>query len=469
MFEKEVYQERREKLKKQVGSGLILLLGNEESSINFRDNTYHFRQDSTFLYFFGIDRPSLCAVIDIDQDKEMIFGNNPTIDETVFMGSRESLEECCYQTGVSNVQPYDSIQRYFDKLKTDLGYGKFKNDIHFLPSYRPENAQNLNDWLGLPLNLLKQCSSVKLIEAIVAQRSYKSAAEVKEIEKAVNLTIDMQSTAIQFAREGMIEAEIAGKIRGIAESSGGNLSFPIILTVEGHVLHNHYRGNTLKKGDMVLCDCGAETDRHYAGDLTRTFSVDDKFSDKQRDIYDIVVNAHDAAVDALKPGILFKDVHMLACEKLTDGLKALGIMKGNVQDAVAQGAHTMFFQCGLGHMMGLDVHDMEDLGEQYVGYTDSLKQSTQFGFKSLRLGRALEPDFVLTVEPGLYFIPQLIDTWKAENKFADYINYQKLEAYRNFTGIRIENDFVITSQGSRRLGKTLADSSTDIELLRTRK
>ena len=467
MFEKEVYIERREKLKKQVGSGLILLLGNDDSSMNFRHNTYHFRQDSTFLYFFGIDRPSLCAVINIDDNSEVIFGNNPNMDEMVFLGSRETLEDCCYRAGISMVRSYDSIQSYFDHFKTDQGYGNFKKEIHFLPPYRTQNAQKLNKWLGTPIHLLNACVSELLIKAVVEQRSYKSDIEIKEIEKAVNVTIDMQTKAIEFAKAGMIEAQIAGKIRGVAESAGGNLSFPIILTVEGHVLHNYYRGNTLKKGDMVLCDCGAETDMHYAGDLTRTFPVGENFSSRQKEVYEIVLSAHNAAVAALKPGTQFKDIHLLACEHLVEGLKLLGIMKGDVKEAVAMGAHTMFFQCGLGHMMGLDVHDMEDLGEQYVGYTEDLKQSTDFGFKSLRLGRALEPDFVLTVEPGIYIIPLLIDKWKAEKKYTDFINYQKLEEYRNFTGIRIENDFVITDNGSRRLGKTLTDSYAEIEALRT--
>ena len=446
MFEKEVYIERRETLKKQVGKGLILLLGNEVSSINFKQNTYPFRQDSSFLYFFGIDQPSLCGIIDIDKNIEIIFGDNPTIDDTVFLGKRESLESRCSCVGISSVRPFLSAEDYVRN---------FKGDVQFLPPYRPENAQRLSNWLDIAVHLLKNRASVALIKAIVAQRSYKSALEIEEIEKGVNLTIDMQLAAQEYAKEGLTEAQIAAKVQSVADSSGGSLSFPTILTVEGQVLHNYYKGNTLKNGDMVLCDCGAETSMHYAGDLTRTFPVGENFTLQQKEVYEIVVTAHNAAVKALKPGRLFQDIHLLACEKLVEGLKMLGLMKGDVQEAVNQGAHTMFFQCGLGHMMGLDVHDMEDLGEQYVGYTDQLKQSTQFGFKSLRLGREIEPDFVLTVEPGIYFIPQLIDMWKAENKFTDFINYKKMEEYRSFTGIRIENDFVVTKQGNRQLGKEL--------------
>ncbi|MFY0654031.1 MAG: aminopeptidase P N-terminal domain-containing protein [Cyclobacteriaceae bacterium] len=447
MFEKEVYIERRQKLKKQVGNGLILLLGNEESRINFKNNTYPFRQDSTFLYFFGIDRPYLCGIIDVDNNAEIIFGDNPTIDHKVFLGDRESLESSCDCVGISAVKCFRFAEDYVKK---------FKGKVHFLPPYRPENAQKISDWLDIEIHLLENKASVTLIKAIVMQRSSKSDVEIKEIEKGVNLTIDMQLIAHEYTREGVTEAQIADKVRSIADSAGGSLSFPAIITVEGHVLHNNYKGNTLQKGDMLLCDCGAETGMHYAGDLTRTFPVGDNFTTKQKEIYQIVMSAHNAAVDALKPGRLFRDTHLLACEKLVEGLKMLGLMKGDVQEAVNQGAHTMFFQCGLGHLMGLDVHDMEDLGEQYVGYTDHIKQCTQFGFKSLRLGREVQRGFVLTVEPGIYFIPQLIDLWKAEKKFTSFINYIKLEEYRDFTGIRIENDFVITDQGSRKLGRELS-------------
>ncbi len=446
MFKKEIYINRREKLKQQVGSGLIVLLGNEESSMNFKHNTYSFRQDSSFLYFFGIDRPDLVGIIDIDHDTQIIFGDNPGIDELVFLGDKESLESCAERVGISVIKPALNAENYISS---------FKGEVHFLPPYRPENADKLSQWLSIPGVLLTSKASAQLIKAVVAQRSLKSPEEVTEIEKAVNITIDMQNAAKAHALEGMTEAQIAAKIRSIAEAAGGTLSFPTILTVDGHVLHNYYKGNTLKKGDMLLCDCGAETGNHYAGDLTRTFPVGGGFSERQKELYDIVKHAHNAAVEALKPGKSFREIHLLASEKLVEGLKLLGLMKGDIKEAVNQGAHTMFFQCGLGHMMGLDVHDMEDLGEQYVGYTDDLKQSTQFGFKSLRLGKAVEPGFVLTIEPGLYFIPQLMDMWKAEGKYSDFINYQKLEEYRDFTGIRIENDFLVTEDGNRQLGKEL--------------
>lgn len=457
MFSKEVYKSRREKLKVQVGNGLILLLGNEESSMNYLDNCYHFRQDSNFLYFFGIDRPGLTAIIDIDNNNEIIFGNDIGVEDIIWTGPLESLAHQAEAIGVLKTLPTLSI---VEKIKNALSE---KREIHYLPPYRADNMQKLNGWLNIPTNLLKKGASVGLIKAVVAQRSIKSPKEVEEIEKGVNVTVDMQLTAAQLANEGNSETKIAGIIQGIAVSAGGNLAFPTIITVNGQILHNHSQGNILKNGQMLLCDCGAETFMHYGGDLTRTTPVDKQFSTRQKEIYDIVLHAHETAIESLRPGVFFKDVHLLACEKLAEGLKSIGLMKGDTKDAVRQGAHAMFFQCGLGHMLGLDTHDMEDLGEEYVGYTDELKKSTQFGLKSLRLGRKLESGFVLTVEPGIYIIPELIDLWKSENKFRDFINYDKLETYKDFSGIRIEEDLLITDTGSRILGKPLFRNPEEIE------
>jgi Xaa-Pro aminopeptidase len=323
--------------------------------------------------------------------------------------------------------------------------------------------QKLTGWLHISFELLKVSASVELIKAIVAQRSVKSPEEIIEIEKGVNTTIDMQTKAAMLAQDGVSEISIAGIIHGMAISAGGNLAFPTILTVNGQILHNHSQKNILKNGQMLLCDCGAETAMHYGGNLTRTSPVDEKFTSRQKEIYNIVVQSHEAAIDLLKPGVLFRDVHLHACEKLAEGLKLLGLMKGDVKEAVHQGAHAMFFQCGLGHMLGLDTHDMEDLGEEYVGYTETLQKSTQFGLKSLRLGRKIESGFVLTVEPGIYIIPELIDLWKSEKRFTDFINYEKLETYKDFGGIRIEEDLLITENGSRILGKPF---SRDTEKIR---
>ena len=460
MFDKHIYIERRSKLKQAVGNGLILLLGNEESSMNYTDNLYHFRQDSTFLYFFGIDRPGLMALIDIDSDKEILFGDDLTIEQMVWTGYQQPLAAQAESIGINTVKTLDKLQEI---IKQAVGQN---NKIHFLPPYRPEQVQSLSALLGINPAAFPSMVSIQLLKAIIAQRSIKNTAEVAEIEKAVNATIDMQLEALRYAKEGMTEADVAGKIHGLAISAGGNLSFPTILTVNGQILHNHYSNTVLRNGQMVLCDCGAETDMHYAGDLTRTFPVSNSFSTIQKEIYALVLNTLQAAAGLLKPGILYKEVHLFACEKLVEGLQQFGLMKGDVKEAVAEGAHALFFPCGLGHMMGLDTHDMENLGEQYVGYTDELKKSTQFGLKSLRLGKALEEGFVLTVEPGLYFIPELIDQWEAEKKFTRFINYDKLSPYKTLSGIRLEDDYLITKNGCKLLGKHLPKLPEEIESFR---
>ena len=460
MFDKNIYIERRKQLQHAVGSGLIVLLGNEESSMNYKDNLYPFRQDSSFLYFFGIDRPALTGIIDIDNDSEILFGDDFTTEEMIWTGYREPLNLLSDSIGISIVKPKKDLWSFI-RLATE-----HKQKIHFLPPYRPEQQNLLADLLGVSSGSLSGLFSISLIKAIVAQRSYKSAVEIEEINRAVNTTAAMQLAAITMATEGMTEAQIAGKMQEIAIGAGGNLSFPTILTQQGQILHNGYSHSLLTAGNLVLSDCGAETGMHYAGDLTRTFPVSAKFTPAQRDVYDIVLHAHESAVALLQPGKSFRDIHLHACEKLTEGLQQLGIMKGDVKEAVALGAHALFFPCGLGHMMGLDTHDMENLGEQYVGYNEEIKKSTQFGLKSLRLAKPLEEGFVVTVEPGLYFNPALIDEWEASNQFGSFINYEKLKAYRNLTGIRVEEDFFITKNGSRLLGNPLAKTANEIEVLR---
>ncbi|MCZ4222154.1 aminopeptidase P family protein [Pedobacter rhodius] len=461
MFDKEIYIERRKKLKSKFESGLLLFLGNEDSPMNYADNAYHFRQDSTFLYYFGISEPALAAVIDIDEAEVILFGNEMSIDDIVWMGRQKTLKEKSEDSGLTNVQSSD-------KLETFLNQCQQKNRaIHFLPPYRPENKIKLSKWFGLPVDALEHSASLSFIKAVVSQRSVKSTEEIVELDKAAAVSADIHLMVMQQAKPGMYERELAAKIQEAALASGGNLSYPAILTIRGEILHNHYHGNMLREGQMVLNDSGVETALGYAGDLTRTFPVSKKFSPVQKDIYDIVLNAYTNAKNALAPGVRYLDVHLTSCKTLAQGLKDIGLMQGNADDAVEAGAHAMFFQCGTGHMMGLDVHDMEDLGEQYVGYTDELKKNTsQFGLKSLRLGKALETGYVLTVEPGIYIIPELIDRWKAEQKFAEFINYDKLEQFRNFTGIRVEDDFLITKNGNRMLGKHLAQSIEEIEAIR---
>ena len=460
MFGQTTYRSRREKLRTQVGKGLILLLGNEDSSMNYRDNLYPFRQDSSFLYFFGLDKPGLAGIIDIDNDREVIYGNELTMDEIVWTGPLPSLAEQATAAGVSVTEPVAALSQVLSSARNS------GRTIHFLPPYRPENILKLSAWLGIAPHGLREHASVVLIKAVVEQRSIKTAEEVGQIEEAANTTVAMHLAAIKGARDGMTEAELASGLQAIAIAAGGNLSFPTILTVNGQVLHNHYGPTIMREGRIAICDSGAENAMHYAGDMTRTFPVGKRFTTLQRDMYAIVLNAQEAAVKALRPGVLFRDVHSLAARKLMEGLNALGVTRGDPEAAVEAGAHTIVFQCGLGHMMGLDVHDMEDLGEEYVGYTETLKKGTAFGWKSLRLGRALEAGFVVTIEPGLYLIPELMDQYRAEGKYLDFINYDRLEGLRGFGGVRIEEDFLITAEGSRLLGDPLAKTADAIEALR---
>ncbi len=460
LFEKFVYTNRREVLKKNISSGLILLLGNEEAGMNYKDNWYPFRQDSTFLYYFGLNTAGLAAIIDVDSGEEIIFGNELTVEDIVWTGPLPSINEMAGAVGVTSTQPYNKIETV---LGNALSGGR---KIHFISPYRSENKIKLAQWLNIPVAGLIEKISVPLIKAIVSQRSYKEACEVAEMDKATCISADMHLTAMRYAKPGMKEFEIIAKVKEVAYANDASISFNPIVTIHGETLHNLYCGNTIKEGQMVLCDAGASNDMNYAGDLTCTFPVGKKFTAKQKEIYQIVLHAHQTAVTMLKPGILFKEVYLTAAQKIVEGMQMLGVMKGDAKEAVAAGAHAIFFQCGLGHMIGLDVHDMEDLGEHYVGYTDTILKSTQFGIKSLRLGRALEPGFTLTVEPGIYCIPQLMDQWKAENKFTDFINYNALENYRDFSGIRVEEDYLITKDEARLLGKKLPITVEEVEAIR---
>ncbi|PKQ61316.1 Xaa-Pro aminopeptidase [Labilibaculum filiforme] len=460
MFSKETYSNRRNKLKAEVKSGILLFLGNDECGMNYADNTYHYRQDSTFLYFFGSDYAGLNAIIDIDENREIIFGDELTIDHIVWMGTQPTIKEKSEAVGIYETAPMSELKNYLDKAAIK------SRRIHHLPPYRPEHQIKLLDLLQVHPKIASKNASLPFIQAVVNQRNYKSDEEVIQIEEAVNITGEMHLTAMRMARPGMKESEIAAAVQQVAIAGGGQLSFPVIATINGQTLHNHYHGNTLKSGDMLLLDCGAENGMHYAGDMSSTFPVDKTFSTRQKEIYQIALNAHNAAIGQLKPGITFKDVHLTACRAIAEGMKQMGFMKGNLDDAIRQGAHALFFQCGTGHMMGMDVHDMENLGEVCVGYNGKAK-STQFGLKSLRLGRKLEAGFVLTIEPGIYFIPELIDLWKAENRFEEFINYDKVEQYKNFGGCRNEEDFLITKDGARLLGKPIPKSIAEVEKQRS--
>ena len=457
MFAKETYIQRRALLKKNIGSGVLLFLGNDEQGLHYEDNTFRYRQDSTFLYYFGLSFAGLSAIIDIDEDKEIIFGDELTIDHIVWMGTQPTLKEKSGRVGITEVMPSAEIMNYLHKAV------RKGQTVHYLPPYRAEHKLKLMEWLGIPP--ARQEGSVPFIRAIVAQRSYKSAEEVEEIEKACNVTADMHITAMKVLRPGMYEYEVVAEMNRVAESNNCELSFATIATVNGQTLHNHYHGNKVKPGDLFLIDAGAEVESGYAGDMSSTVPADKTFTPRQRAVYEIQNAMHLEAVKALRPGIPYMDVYDLSARVMVEGMKELGLMKGNAEDAVREGAHALFYPHGLGHMMGLDVHDMENLGEIWVGYNVKTK-STQFGRKSQRLAIPLEPGFVHTVEPGIYFIPELIDLWKGEKKFKDFINYDKVEEYRNFGGIRNEEDYLITETGARRLGKKIPLTPEEVEALR---
>jgi Xaa-Pro aminopeptidase len=457
MFKKDIYISRRDRLRNQIKDGLVLFLGNEESSMNYPGNTFHYRQDSNFLYFFGIDLAGMVGVIDIDNDKDYIFGDDYSMDDIIWMGPQPSVKEQASNIGIKNTL---SLNKLSAVLKEADAKGK---KIHILPFYRGESKIQFCDLLDIHHLKADEYISNELIKAVVNIRSIKDSYEVEELIKAAAIGYKMHTTAMKMAKPGVYEQEIAGAIEGIALAHGSMLSFPIILSQHGETLHNHYHGNMLEKGKLMLTDAGAETMMHYASDNTRTVPVGGKFSTKQKDIYNIVLDANNHSSGITKPGISYFDVHMDAATRIAMGLKNLGIMKGDPEEAARIGAYALFMPHGLGHMMGLDVHDMEGLGEDNVGYDDEIKRSEIFGLSGLRLGRKLQEGFVLTNEPGIYFIPALIDKWRSEKKFSDFINYDKVEEYKNFGGIRLEDDLLVTKTGNELIGKRIPITVDEIE------
>lgn len=458
MFKKDVYIERRRKLKEKLKGGLVLFLGNKEAAFNYLDNTYHFRQDSSFLYFFGLDLPNLAGIIDLDSGKEYLFGNDFSIDDIIWMGPQPSTKELANDIGVENTEPLDQLKNYLLNAKTQ------DRNIHVLPFYRGDSIIQFSNLLEIHHSEAEEFVSIELIKAVVDLRSIKDKYEIEELIKASAIGYKMHTTAMKMAKPGIYEQEIAGTVEGIALAHGSMLSFPIILSQNGETLHNHYHGNMLQEGKLMLTDTGAETNMHYASDNTRTVPVGGKFSQKQKDIYNIVLSALDHSITLIKPGVPYRDIHLESAKILAEGLTNLGIMKGNPEDAVREGAHAMFMPHGLGHMMGLDVHDMENLGEDYVGYDDEIKRATQFGLRGLRLGRKLQEGFVLTTEPGIYFIPDLVKKWKAENINSNFINFDKvLDEYVDFGGIRLEDDFLVTETGCQMLGKRIPITVEEVE------
>lgn len=447
MFSKETYVSRRAELRKLVKSGIIILFGNNDSPANYPSNGYYpFRQDSSFLYYFGLERDGLVGIIDIDEDTETLVGNDIDIEDIVWYGSVDSVSDMTRSTGAGGTAPMKSLQVICNNAL------KQKRQIHFLPPYRHDTKLQIFDLLGIHPNQQKEAASTELIKAVVKMRSVKEALEIEEIEKACSIGYRMHTTAMRLTKPGLTEKYIGGQVDGIAQSYGAKVSFATIFTQHGEIMHGNPSWNELESGRLALCDAGAENRMNYCSDNTRTYPVNGKFTQRQLDIYKIVEECHDHALSISKPGIRYYDVHMSVCRLMAERLKELGLMKGDTDEAVNAGAHAMFLPHGLGHMMGMDVHDMEGLGQNYVGFDEETQPSAIFGTNALRMGRRLEKGFVVTDEPGIYFIPALIDDWKARGLHKDFLNYDMLETYKDFGGIRIEDDILITDDGCRFLG-----------------
>ncbi len=459
MFPPEIYRQRRDRLRRQISSGVVLFAGNEPSPINYADNCYPFRQDSSFLYYFGLDEPALAAVIDVDEGAEYLFGDDATVDDVIWTGPQTPLCEKAHQVGITQTAPSSDLPSFLKKASDH------DRPIHFLPPCRDDQILKISRLLNVPPQTLGERVSESLIRTVVAQRSVKTPEEIEQIELALSITYQMQTAAMKMTRPGAIEREIAGAMAGIAIALGVRFAFEPIFSIHGETLHNPFHNNVMKAGDVAVNDSGAESPLRYASDVTRTIPVGGRFTQNQREIYSIVLDAQESAIAAIRPGVEFRDIHRLACVRLVAGLKELGLTKGDPDEAVEAGAHTLFFQCGLGHMMGLDVHDMQGLGEDYVGYTEAIHRNPAFGWNSLRLAKAVEADYVVTVEPGIYLIPTLIDRWKAERKCEAFIDYDKVEAYRDFGGVRIEDDILVTDTGARVLGPPIPKTIAEVETL----
>ncbi|MGI9037661.1 MAG: aminopeptidase P family protein [Gemmatimonadota bacterium] len=457
MFESDVFAARRARLADRVGGGLVYLPGNGLSPMNYPDNTYGFRQDGTFRYYFGLDIPGLAGTIDADTGEATLFGHEPSLDEVVWMGPQPSFIDLAASVGVHATAPPRGLAEHLAEASSA------GRTIHFLPQYRAENRAEIERLLGISAARVGERVSPSLMDIVIEERMAKSDAEVAEIERALEVSRRMHVFAMQSVRPGLTEREVAGRVRGIALAAGGDISFPIIFSVHGEVLHNHSWDNEMAAGNLVVHDSGAVTDSGYCSDITRTLPVSGRFDPRQREVYEAVLGAQMAAIEAMAPGVAFRDVHLLAAREIAAAFVELGLLRGDPDDIVAEGAHALFFPHGLGHMMGLDVHDGEAISEELTGYGDGYERSDQFGLSALRLARPLRKGWVVTVEPGAYFIPPLIDTWRKERRHEDFIDYAALEGWRDFGGIRIEDDVLVTDDGHRVLGPPIPRRPDDVE------
>lgn len=458
MFKSKVYIKRRKELREKVKRGVILFIGNDESQILIRDTVHKFRQNSNFLYYWGMNEPGLTALIDIDNNKEILFGHDLAIEEIVWEGEQKKLAEKAKLVGVIKTAEVSTLKGVL------LNFRKGRKQIHYLPQHLDDNIIKISELLNVSVDRVKEKHSVELTKAVISQRSVKSKKEIAEIEKALKISYKLHTSAMRKTKPGKYEYEIVKGMEKILISKGSRWAYLPIFTIRGERLHNHHYNNKMQKGVLVINDSGAESPNGlYSSDITRTFPVSGKFTKKQKEIYEIVLKSQLTAIKAIKPGVKYLDIHLLTAKIIAEGLKKLRLMKGDIGSAVKAGAHALFFPHGLGHMMGLDVHDMEDLGEDYIGYDDKIKRSEQFGLAYLRFAKELQPGYVLTVEPGIYFIPQLIKQWQSENKFKEFINYEKVNEYLDFGGVRIEDNILVTKNSHRVLGKPIPKTVKEIE------
>lgn len=465
MFSKEVYARRRQTLVAKMADsaaegkrGIALFIGNTEAPAQYKDNCYKFRQDSTWLYFFGIDQPLYAAIIDLDNGNETIFANDVEIGDIIWMGPQPSVASIADSVGVEKSAPYTDLNAAVAKV---LAEGR---PVHFVKPSRYYNTMKIASLLGCGTDEVAGRFSLALTKAIISMRLVKEDCEIEVIDDACNLGYEMHTVARNSIVPGIIEQEIVGKMDGVTLAKGWGVSFPTILTQHGETLHNHLHDKIIEPGKLMVIDAGAESNVHYASDFTRTYPTSGKFTAKQREIYQIVCDCNEFAFSMTRPGISYREVHLKTMHLMLEELRALDIVRGDVQDMVEAGIAGLFMPHGLGHNMGLDVHDMEDYGENYVGYDDDQSRSPQLGLGSLRMARKLVPGNVITDEPGIYFIPALIEKWKSEKTDQGFVNYQKLESYYDFGGIRLEDDVLVTADGARRLGKErLPISPDDVE------
>ncbi len=457
MFPPHLYKQRRDALCKAVGSGLLLIMGHEAVPVTSPDNVYPFRQDSSFLYYFGHNLPGFAGVIDASSGKHLLFGPLPHPEEFIWSGPQPSLRELAHEVGADEGRNITTLAEYLKDFGKQGGY------IHYLPPYRADTQIALANLLDCHVPAVGMGASEVLIQAVIAQRSIKSAEEIAEVEAALEVSSAMYAHAFEHARPGRTEQDIKAGVEAQILARGSRRSFATIVTTQGHILHNRRANRVLENGDLLLLDSGAESPNGYASDITRTFPVSGHFSSLQRDMYALVLAAQQNALRLLAPGVLYRDAHLEAARTIVAGLKDMGIMQGDVEDAVHQGAHALLFMHGLGHMLGLDVHDMECLGEDRVGYDATITRSSRFGLRSLRLARKVQAGFVLTVEPGLYLVPALVEKWRSEGRCADFIRYDKLDKLKGFTGIRIEDDVLVEEKGARVLGTPIPREIREIE------